>query len=208
VDRACLGSMSWLFRRWVRAPLLRRWAIEASDEERQAAERETFEIATRAINADQLKALACSIGENTILLIPRHLSGRYGAHDFWNIGHVFSIFAPWPDWLAYDGQFPVVGPPPFRFAVCRSLSELSERAPHRFQEALTYLPMAAYDPSIRDVRTDGRADGRFAVDGCDYDRFRFAFLREAGHNVAGRVRNDWSEDAADDYAHAVVAELS
>jgi hypothetical protein len=192
----------------VRAPWLRRGATAGSDAERLAGERQTFELATRAIDADQLKFLACSLGENAILLIPRHASGRYAAEDFWNVGHVLSIFAPWPGWLAYDGQLPVVGPPAFTFAVCRVLSELSERAPHRFREALIHLPMVIYDPSIRSVQADGRADGRFAVDGCDYDRFRFAFLHEAGHNVAGRVRNDWSEDAADDYAHAVVAALS
>jgi hypothetical protein len=201
-----VGSISWLFRSWGKLSL-RRWSTERSDEARQAVERQTFELASRAIDADQLKSLACSVGENAILLIPRHVSGRYAAQDFWNIGHVLSIFAPWPGWLAYDGQLPIVGPPPFSSAVCRLLSELSERAPDRFQDVLTHLPMAVYDPSIRSVQADGRADGRFAVDGRDYDRFRFAFLHEVGHNVAGKVRNDWSKNAADDYAHAAVAAL-
>jgi len=206
VDRAH-RSITQVVRRLVRAPWLRRGATAGSDAERLAGERQTFELATRAIDADQLKSRACGLGENAILLIPRHASGRYAAEDFWNVGHVLSIFAPWPGWLAYDGQFPVVGPPAFTFAVCRVLSELSERAPHRFREALIHLPMAIYDPSIRGVQADGRADGRFAVDGCDYDRFRSAFLHEAGHNVAGKARSDWSEEAADDYARAVAAEL-
>jgi hypothetical protein len=159
------------------------------------------------MDADALKALACSLGEDTILLIPRDVSGRYAAGDFWNVGHVWSIFARWPGRLAYDEQFPVVGPPTFRSAVCRLLSELSERAPDRFRETLTHLPMAVYDPSVGGVQADGRADGRFAVEGGDYDRFRAAFLFEAGHNVAGKVRNDWSDDAADEYARAGLAEL-
>jgi hypothetical protein len=206
VDR--VGSISGRFRTLVRESLLRRRATERSEQERQAAERRTCELATRTIDADHLKSLACSIGENTVLLIPRDLSGRYAAQDFWNVGHVFSIFAPWPTRLAYAEQFPVLGPPPFTAAVCRLLSELSERAPQRFREALTHLPMAVYDPSIGSERTDGRVDGRFAVDGRDYDRLRIAILREAGHNVAGKVRNNWSEDAADEYVRAVVAHLN
>jgi hypothetical protein len=206
VDRAH-GGIARLVRRVAGAPWLGRRATAGNDAERQAAERQTYELATRAIDADQLKSLACSLGENAILLIPRDASGRHAAGDFWDIGHVLSIFAPWPGRLAYDGQLPVVGPPAFTLAVCRVLGELSERAPQRFREALTHLPRAIYDPSIRGAQADGRADGRFAVDGSDYDRFRFAFLRAAGHNVAGKVGNDWSEAAAAEYARAVVAEL-
>jgi hypothetical protein len=175
--------------------------------EREAAERQTFELATRALTADELKALACSLGEDTILLIPRQLRGRHATGDFWNVGHAWSIFARWPGRLVLEEQFPVIGPRPFAFAVCRLLSELSERAPERFQEALAHLPMAVCDPSIEGVQTDGRADGRFAVEGGDYDRLRAAFLYEVGHNVAGKLRNDWSEAAAEAYAHAVLAEV-
>ncbi len=202
-----LSSISELLRTVVRESWLRGWATGPREKERQAREREIAELATRAIDADQLKSLAVSLGEDAILLIPRDLSGRHAAQDFWNVGHVHSIFAPWPGRLAYGEQFPVVGPPAFRLAVCRLLGELSERAPRRFQEALTHLPMAVHDPGIPDPDADGRADGRFAVDGAVYDRLRLALLHAAGHNVAGKDRDDWSEDAADDYVRAVVAEL-
>ena len=203
---ALVRSIASRLRSLVDESWLRRWPT-GSEEERRPGERQTFELATRPTGLEALKSLACSIGESTILLIPRHVSGRHAAQDFWNVGYVLSIFARWPGQLAYKDQLPVVGPFSFTSAVCRLLGELSERAPHRFQEALTHLPIAVYDPSIGSGRIDGRADGRFSVDGADYDRSRSAFLHVTGHNVAGKVRNDWSEGAADEYARGVLGEL-
>jgi hypothetical protein len=204
---ALVDSIGGLLRSLIPEPWLRRWTAGRSEQERQVAERQTAELATRTLNPDELKTLAYSLATDTILLIPRDASGRFAPGDFWDIGCAWSIFARWPGQLAYDEQFPVVGPPTFRSAVCRFLGELSERAPDRFHEALTHLPMAVYDPSVGGVHADGRADGRFAVEGGDYDRLRVAFLYEVGHNVSGKVGNDWSDDAADEYARAVLAEL-
>jgi hypothetical protein len=112
----------------------------------------------------------------------------------------------------------VVGPPPFMHTVYRVLDELRAAAPRRYHEAVTYLPKAVFDSSLE---VAGRADGLFAYDGSghidrgggwytynDYDAFRHTFLHEVGHNVRGKQRDDWSEDAANEYAATVIWELT
>jgi hypothetical protein len=111
----------------------------------------------------------------------------------------------------------IVGPPPFMHSVYRVLDELKEKSPRRYSEAVTYLPEAVFDSSLQ---LAGRADGRFSLDGSghidrgggwysrnDYDSFRHTFLHEVGHNVCGKQRDDWSEDAANGYAAMVTQEL-
>lgn len=130
-----------------------------------------------------------------------------------------SIIAPFPpaqrapegDASPTPDGFPIAGPPQFGVAVRRILADLRERAPQRYREAVGSLPKAVYDPDrLRQETNDGtlaRSDGIFAIDGSDYEAFRFVFLHEVGHNVAQRNGGDNSEAAADDYANRVIREL-
>lgn len=112
-------------------------------------------------------------------------------------------------------QLPVDGPPSFLTAVRRVLRELQERAPHRYEEALRYLPQARYDPERlrrESPGAAGRSDGLFSIDGSNYDSLRFVFLHEVGHNVRGEFHDGRpvrysNEDEANDYAHMVIREL-
>ncbi len=107
-------------------------------------------------------------------------------------------------------EWHIEGPPAFREAVNRVLNELQRTAPHRYQEALTYLGRAVYDPDAVARRyRDAWAvsDGTFAIDGTNYEHFILVFLHEVGHNVAGQTRGDWSEVAAYSYAVEVLREL-
>lgn len=103
-------------------------------------------------------------------------------------------------------SFRVEGPPQFIAAVDGLLTQLRERTPQRYEEVITYLPKAVYDPSILSIPAHGLADGRFAIDGTD-PFFRFVFLHEVGHNVHGKQFDDWSENAANAYAHTVLQEF-
>jgi hypothetical protein len=103
--------------------------------------------------------------------------------------------------------FWVDGPPQFVAAVDHLLTQLRERTPHRYEEVITYLPKAVYDPSILSIPAHGLADGRFAMDGTE-PYFRFIFLHEVGHTVHGKQFGDWSEDAATAYAHTVIHEAN
>jgi len=112
----------------------------------------------------------------------------------------------------------VLGPPPFMHSVYRVLNELRDKTPARYQEVVEHLPKVVFDSSLESA---GRSDGRFSLDGSghiyrgggwytvnDYDAFRYIFLHEVGHNVCGKQRDDWSEDAADGYAAMVISEMA
>ncbi len=109
---------------------------------------------------------------------------------------------------------PISGPLPFRQSVKRILKELETHAPHRYRQVLGFLPKAEYTTRHSDFA--GRSDGLFTIDGSGdnstqrntYEWFRFVFLHEVGHNVKGEQENDWSEDAANAYAHRVTSELN
>ena len=115
-------------------------------------------------------------------------------------------------------SLPIQGHAQFRASVEQVLQELREHVPHRYREVIEYLPRAVYNPSSS---YDGLSDGSFSLDGSgisrsvgggrytrnDYERFRFVFLHEVGHNVHGELYNDWSQDAANAYAQQVIAEL-
>jgi len=61
----------------------------------------------------------------------------------------------------------------------------------------------------------GKSNGTFTVDGSGinneqlntYERCRFVFLHEVGHNVAMKERDDSSEESANAYANMVLREL-
>jgi len=105
--------------------------------------------------------------------------------------------------------FPIIGGSRFKEAVRRVLQELKEKAPHRYAEAVTLLPKAEYVAfNEQDHRFSGRSDGLFTMDGSNYESFRWVFLHEVGHNVAYKANKDYSEEAANNYANQVIAELT
>ncbi len=109
--------------------------------------------------------------------------------------------------------FVIIGPYAFVQSVLAVLADLRSTNPPRYAEALWYLPRAFYWPDNLKRKHPSEAaadsDGDFAVDveSLGYDGFRFIFLHEAGHNVMGTTRTDWSEAAANAYAAMVLAEL-
>jgi hypothetical protein len=108
-------------------------------------------------------------------------------------------------------MFTISGPELFCRAVLRVLDELQAKAPERYQEAVTDLPKAHYDPDAVHAlypNAGAHSGGEFAVDGTgSYEGFRRLFLHEVGHNVARRERGDRSEEAAEAYAQQVAGEL-
>ena len=108
-------------------------------------------------------------------------------------------------------MFTISGPELFCRVVLRVLDELQAKAPERYQEAVTDLPKAHYDPDAVHAlypNAGAHSGGVFAVDGTgSYEGFRRMFLHEVGHNVARRERGDMSEAAADAYAQQVAGEL-
>jgi hypothetical protein len=103
-------------------------------------------------------------------------------------------------------DFPIIdnGNPQFSPGVNRILDELEQKVPEHFREVLEYLPKAEYNASLGGY---SYSDGRFSIDASRYENFRWVFLHEAGHNIRGKQNNDWSEEAANDYANQVTALL-
>lgn len=112
-------------------------------------------------------------------------------------------------WSGATGRpFVARGPRTFVDAVALLLAELRERLPLRHEQALSCLPGATFDPERLQRENAGaaaRADGIFAVDGSDYEFFRWVFLHEVGHGVRGDAAG---ERAANQYADQVVEELT
>lgn len=123
-----------------------------------------------------------------------------------------------------DGKYPlpVIGPPQFQKTVERVLTELREYVPHRFREALAFLPKAEYVERSEEYKFAGRADGLFTLDGTghiplgngmyrknEYADFLYIFLHELGHCI-GRTSATapyHSEEEADAYAFLVQQEI-
>ena len=105
--------------------------------------------------------------------------------------------------------FYIIGPSSFIAMVNRVLDELEQKAPEHYREALEYLPKAEYVNRSGTYTFDGRSDGLFTLDGTgDYGWFRFVFLHETGHDINMVEHNDDSEEAANSYAHMVVAKVA
>jgi hypothetical protein len=107
----------------------------------------------------------------------------------------------------------IEGPPAFEESVLRILTELLEKTPHRHQEVLEYLPRAVHgqlESGREGFRLLGRSDGTFSVDASDigYEDFRWIFLHEVGHNINWHRDQNRTEEAANDYANHVTAELA
>ncbi len=116
--------------------------------------------------------------------------------------------------LAPRTDLHIVGPPEFMCSTYRLLDELKDKAPNRYQEVIQYLPQAVYE-SYLFPSASGTSCGEFSLDGSGndigqvntYERFRFVFLHETGHNVKTNQNHDRSQEEADEYAHQVIREL-
>lgn len=115
----------------------------------------------------------------------------------------------------------------FALSVLGVLTILRDILPHRYQEAITYLPHVQYDPNLKSW---GRSDGSFSLQGFpkytkrkymgeeeteeehkkamkDFERFQWVYLHEVGHNICIKQNGDRSEKAANAYADMVMQEL-
>jgi hypothetical protein len=107
-------------------------------------------------------------------------------------------------------SFLVSGPEFFCKVIYQVLNELKEHAPHRYREAIHFLPKAEYDPTLQAFhgRIRGRSNGKFCFsEGQRYKNVRHVFLHEVGHCVCIARNNDSSEEAAQAYARRVKEEL-
>ena len=73
------------------------------------------------------------------------------------------------------------------------------------------IPHVRYAPDrLRGDHPDGviaRADGLFAIDGSDYEFFRWTFLHELGHHMCRGDRRWASEKQADRFAEAIALRM-
>ncbi|HEU5376683.1 MAG TPA: hypothetical protein VFV38_14705 [Ktedonobacteraceae bacterium] len=132
---------------------------------------------------------------------------------FWSPKEMQKEYGPFWD----RDYLPISGPPQFRQTVERVLQELREKAPHRYLQAIRYLPKAEYTTDSQHSYFAGRSDGLFTLDGSgdipghkrnDYDTFRHTFLHEVGHCFyIHSPMNSHSEDWANIYADDVLKEL-
>jgi hypothetical protein len=113
-----------------------------------------------------------------------------------------------------EKQFLIDGPPAFIQSVEMVLSELKQKNPFRYDEALTYLPRAIYDPALNFSypgrhHWQGLSNGHFGYDGTNakYKSFRFIFLHEVGHCVHKKQKKINTEATANAYAHMVLREM-
>jgi hypothetical protein len=107
-------------------------------------------------------------------------------------------------------EFPIIdnGKTGFHERANWALDVLDEKAPHRLQELVEYLPKIEYDSSLTDGNSwRAYSDGRFGYDLSDDDTALFVLAHETGHNIQSLQNNDSSEDAANRYAHEVMVEL-
>jgi hypothetical protein len=107
-------------------------------------------------------------------------------------------------------EFPIIdnGKPGFKERVNWALNVLAEKAPHRLQELVEYLPKIKYDSSLINGKSwKANSHGFFGYDLSDDEVALFVLAHETGHNVQIIQNNDSSEDAANHYAHEVMVEL-
>jgi len=106
-------------------------------------------------------------------------------------------------------DLPISGPRDFVRAVTAVLDELETKAPHRYREAVEYLPEARWDDTIEARALSG---GAFRINVHD-PHFINTFLHEVGHSVAGHgiTRHDLSKEQKESEAFAyedvVITEL-
>ena len=107
-------------------------------------------------------------------------------------------------------EFPIIdnGKPEFKERANWALDVLAEKAPHRLQELVEYLPKIEYDSSLINGNSwRANSGGFFGYDLSDDDTALFVLAHETGHNYHQIQHNDSSEDAANRYAHEVMVEL-
>src|SRR6266446_543495 len=105
----------------------------------------------------------------------------------------------------------VEGPPSFESAVKQLFGELQCCAPEGYHDAVRLMPRLTYAPGCLEsshvFAVLATADGAFAIDGSDYELFRWVFLHELGHNVAIEKGLGSGELAANRYADKMVRAL-
>jgi hypothetical protein len=107
--------------------------------------------------------------------------------------------------------FKAVGPTTFVMAVRKLERELKLVQPKMLRQFISYFPVVTYAPGFLDrEHRDGataRADGLFAIDGSDYDFFRWVFLHELGHHACRTSRRWGSESDANRFARQWVKKI-
>ncbi len=108
--------------------------------------------------------------------------------------------------------FEAHGPKCFVSAVRRFERELTDAGENLVAAFANHIPIVRYAPRVLTrEHPDGamaRADGLFAIDGSDYEYFRWVFLHEIGHHVC-RGLNRWaSEDKANRFARTMARRLA
>jgi hypothetical protein len=104
-----------------------------------------------------------------------------------------------PPFSDTNSGFTVTGPKVFIAAFDRLFAELRLKAPEELETVLQSLPQAKYR---RFISVSGRTDGRFSLNGSDYEALRFAVLHQVGHCVYGE-----SEELANKYASLVLDKI-
>ena len=107
--------------------------------------------------------------------------------------------------------FKAYGPGIFVSAVRRFENQLLNSSVDLLSECVVYIPVVRYAPRIlAREHPDGaaaRADGLFAIDGSDYEYFRWVFLHEIGHHACRGTRRWAGEEAADEFARKTLGRI-
>lgn len=103
-------------------------------------------------------------------------------------------------------DFPIIGPSWFCNLINRMLDQMESNAPEHYREAIEYLEKAEYH--LFGNGYVARCDGLFSFsEDLSYHYMLWVFLHEVGHRVNGLNSNNWSEDAANSYAEAVIRKV-